>query len=370
MLDPRSYPVDPYLLRYKLEMAVLGLLVENEKMADDFEYFSSIARGRSCTPKSHTPERDFDSLESQSADRQILSESSKERVSRKHSHGRELPKASQNYDDEYRPRTNSVPSKSHLLRVRNFQTSGKKLQNRGDTVKSASHHSLVSSSTSSEGQSDGEETMGGCGNDYTLTNTHRILLLGAEGVGKTALTQQFLTSDDIAGADYLDDGQEKYCTVQVDHEESFLIFMDSDYDKNNYDPSSANAYIVVYSCTDRDTFEEAKGLLKNLRHFEKTKAIILCGNKSDLVRKRQVSTEDGRQLAAEYGAKFTETSTMLNHKVDNLLVGILSQIKEQGRQSVKSSKKTNKSGFKKSVKGLVNKIVHRGSGKKSRAATP
>lgn len=79
---------------------------------------------------------------------------------------------------------------------------------------------------------------------------------------------------------------------------------------------------------------------------------------------------DGRQLAAEYGAKFTETSTMLNHKVDNLLVGILSQIKEQGRQSVKSSKKTNKSGFKKSVKGLVNKIVHRGSGKKSRAATP
>lgn len=64
-----------------------------------------------------------------------------------------------------------------------------------------------------------------------------------------------------------------------------------DYDKNNYDPSSATAYIVVYSCTDRDSFAEAKGLLKNLRHFEKTKAIILCGNKSDLVRKRQVTVE-------------------------------------------------------------------------------
>lgn len=69
-----------------------------------------------------------------------------------------------------------------------------------------------------------------------------------------------------------------------------ILFL-QDFDKNNYDPSSANAYIVCYSCTDKDSFVEAQALLKNLRHFEKSKAIILCGNKSDLARKRQVSTE-------------------------------------------------------------------------------
>jgi len=69
------------------------------------------------------------------------------------------------------------------------------------------------------------------------------------------------------------------------------MFLLQDYDKTTYDPSLANAYIVVYSCTDRESFKEARGLLKNIRHFEKSKAIILCGNKSDLVRKRTVLPE-------------------------------------------------------------------------------
>ena len=75
-------------------------------------------------------------------------------------------------------------------------------------------------------------------------------------------------------------------------------------------------------------------------------------------------------MAAEFGAKFIETSTMLNHRVDNLLVGILGQIKEQERQITKSSKKSSKTGFRKSMKGLVGKIVHRGSGKKNHPPTP
>lgn len=70
-----------------------------------------------------------------------------------------------------------------------------------------------------------------------------------------------------------------------------ILSITQDFDKNNYDPSSATAYIVVYSCTDRSSFEEARGILKNLRHFEKNKAIILCGNKMDLARARHVTSE-------------------------------------------------------------------------------
>lgn len=76
-------------------------------------------------------------------------------------------------------------------------------------------------------------------------------------------------------------------------------------------------------------------------------------------------------MANEYEAQFTETSTMLNHKVDQLLVGILGRIKQQSRDSAKSHKKSAKSsGFRKSVKGLVGKIVHRGSGKKTGSNSP
>ena len=39
------------------------------------------------------------------------------------------------------------------------------------------------------------------------------------------------------------------------------------------------------------------------------KAVIVVGNKSDLVRRRAVSTRQGTDLAVKYRVKFTETSS-------------------------------------------------------------
>lgn len=55
--------------------------------------------------------------------------------------------------------------------------------------------------------------------------------------------------------------------------------------------------------------------------------MILVGNKSDLVRKRSISREEGRNLALKFGSKFVETSVAINDKVDDLLAGILKQIR-------------------------------------------
>ena len=38
------------------------------------------------------------------------------------------------------------------------------------------------------------------------------------------------------------------------------------------------------------------------------KAVIVVGNKSDIVRRRAVSTRQGTELAIKYSVKFTETS--------------------------------------------------------------
>ena len=50
------------------------------------------------------------------------------------------------------------------------------------------------------------------------------------------------------------------------------------------------------------------------------------GNKVDLERSRQVTAEEGKDLANCYDAKFIETSAGLEHNVDELLVGVLKQI--------------------------------------------
>lgn len=190
-----------YNINYTFTLFYADSMLENPTMTDEFDYFSLIGRGGSCTPDKRTPEREEVASDPESSHTRAMSLKGKEPVSRVSSHGETKEKV----ENSMRPRTNSMPSKDHLLRVRNFQTTGKKFQNRGDTVKSASHSSLVSShSNSSDAHSDSEEnptTSQGSNNE--LLNRHRILLLGGDGVGKTALTQQFLTSDDISGAEYL-----------------------------------------------------------------------------------------------------------------------------------------------------------------------
>ena len=53
-----------------------------------------------------------------------------------------------------------------------------------------------------------------------------------------------------------------------------------------------DGYVVVYSLTDKTSFETAIDILDGLRQeVGPEKAIILVANKSDLVRKRRVSAE-------------------------------------------------------------------------------
>ena len=53
-----------------------------------------------------------------------------------------------------------------------------------------------------------------------------------------------------------------------------------------------DGYVVVYSLTDKTSFETAVDIVDNLRQeVGPEKAVILVANKSDLVRKRTVSSE-------------------------------------------------------------------------------
>lgn len=54
-----------------------------------------------------------------------------------------------------------------------------------------------------------------------------------------------------------------------------------------------DAYIIVYSVTDKSSFEKASELRIQLRRARQSEniPIILVGNKSDLVRSREVSVD-------------------------------------------------------------------------------
>ncbi|TDG40208.1 hypothetical protein AWZ03_013365, partial [Drosophila navojoa] len=88
-------------------------------------------------------------------------------------------------------------------------------------------------------------------------------------------------------------------------------------------------FVVVYSVVDRGTFKAAEKVLTYLKENDMllTRGAILVANKTDLERHREVSRQVGRKLAKEIACKFIETSSGLDHNVDELLVGIVAQVK-------------------------------------------
>lgn len=88
----------------------------------------------------------------------------------------------------------------------------------------------------------------------------------------------------------------------------------------------------------RSTFHVAEDILNYLwrENISKDKAVILVGNKADLARSRVISMAEGKQLAASRDAKFIETSSGIQHNVDELLVGVLKQVSDCQGESMRN----------------------------------
>ncbi|KAK0075663.1 hypothetical protein PV325_006575 [Microctonus aethiopoides] len=98
---------------------------------------------------------------------------------------------------------------------------------------------------------------------------------------------------------------------------------------------TSDAFVIMYSVVDKASFRNAEEYLINLhdRGILRSRTVILVGNKMDLVRSRAVSLQDGKRMACTYRVKFIEISVAINHNIDDLLVGILNQIRLKTKSS-------------------------------------
>ncbi|XP_041038493.1 GTP-binding protein REM 2-like, partial [Carcharodon carcharias] len=90
-----------------------------------------------------------------------------------------------------------------------------------------------------------------------------------------------------------------------------------------------DAYLIVCSVTNRDSFQRAGELRERLRVRRPGEDIpvILVGNKSDLVRSREVTVEDAQSRAASFDCKYIETSAALHHNTRELFEGVVRQLR-------------------------------------------
>ncbi|CAH1389129.1 unnamed protein product [Nezara viridula] len=127
----------------------------------------------------------------------------------------------------------------------------------------------------------------------TLTEV-KVAVIGAPGVGKSALTVRFLTKRYIGEYDHQADMRYKH-EVLVDGEPILFEILDSCPKTEDDVPSNeilnwADGCLLVYAITDRISFNYVRKVKELLCDIP----VALVGNKGDMVHLRQVSTDEAR----------------------------------------------------------------------------
>ena len=185
---------------------------------------------------------------------------------------------------------------------------------------------------------------------------YKILLLGDSSVGKTCFLLRYTenTFQEIhmstIGLDY------KLKNVQLDDGKMVKIQIWDTAGQDRFRSITRNYYkgahgiILIYDVTSRKTFENVRNWLTQIKEEVTDKVtIILIGNKIDNVEGRKVTTEEGQNMAKEYGLNFFETSAKSGINIDSAFnemvkktVEVYSKIDTQGEKL--KNKKGKKSG--------------------------
>lgn len=163
----------------------------------------------------------------------------------------------------------------------------------------------------------------------------KILLIGEAGVGKTHLILRYV--------DNIFEPQMVKVTVQPDVKSKDLTVLDKKVRLRIWDTAGSERFrainrsffrnalgvIVVYDVTDRSTFAKVKSWLEEVEvNCDKQPVVILVGNKTDLSEKRQVSTQEGRELAKRHKMMFMEASAKTRENVNDVFFELSEKILE------------------------------------------
>ncbi|KAG8132010.1 hypothetical protein E2320_009893 [Naja naja] len=175
---------------------------------------------------------------------------------------------------------------------------------------------------------------------------YKLVVLGSGGVGKSALTVQFVQGIFVEKYDpTIEDSYRKQ--VEVDCQQCMLEILDTAgteqftamrdlYMKNG------QGFALVYSITAQSTFNDLQDLREQILRVKDTEDVpmILVGNKCDLEDERVVGKEQGQNLARQWcNCAFLESSAKSKINVNEIFYDLVRQINRKTPVEKKKPKK-------------------------------
>eukprot|EP00744_Colponema_vietnamica_P027556 GILI01041398.1.p1 GENE.GILI01041398.1~~GILI01041398.1.p1 ORF type:complete len:188 (+),score=52.98 GILI01041398.1:75-638(+) len=162
---------------------------------------------------------------------------------------------------------------------------------------------------------------------------YQLVVVGAGGVGKSALTIQLIQGHFVDECDppIEDSYRSQY---EVDGESVVLDLLDTagqeEYSamRDNY-MRTGGGFMIVFAITSKASFDEVPSFRNQiLRVKDATEIpIVLVGNKCDLESDRQVKKEDAQALAQSFNISYIEASAKTGHAVKDCFFHLVREVK-------------------------------------------
>jgi small GTP-binding protein len=172
------------------------------------------------------------------------------------------------------------------------------------------------------------------------SNSYKIVIVGASGVGKTAIVNQLVNKT------FKEEGQPtigvefKSFAIQAEGENVKLQIWDTAGQERFRSVSKAyfrNAVgaVLVFDLTQKPSFDELNTWVNDLNALCAPNAfIILVGNKKDLTDQRAVSEGEGQETAKRYNIEYIETSAKDGSNIAEAFTRLAAGIVRKVRQGL------------------------------------
>merc|ERR1711862_1070418 len=181
---------------------------------------------------------------------------------------------------------------------------------------------------------------------HTRMPDYKIVVLGSGGVGKSALTVQFVQGIFVEKYDpTIEDSYRK--PLEVDNVQYMLEILDTAGTEQftamrDLYMKKGQGFALVYSIIAQSTFNDLQDLREQILRVKDTDDVpmVLVGNKCDLEDERVVGKDQGLNLARQFNnCSFMETSAKAKIGVNDLFFDLVRQI---NRQTPETSNKQRK----------------------------